>query len=220
MQNSKKRFKSLLKKFVLKDEGSLDKLAKDLFSRYSGSSRHYHTTDHVISCLEELKQLEDAVEYFELPIDFDRLKLALWYHDVMETEEDSVDYLSNDLKDALLYPFLIEEVYDLILATKPDRHPSDMYQRYIKDIDVSILGKNVLVFRGYENKVRKEYFNIGNQVFCEGRINILKSFVKRKNIYYTRYFRDRYEDAARKNIEESIKHLEEGNPVWPGVYDI
>ena len=218
-------YKQKLKDFLIGisfdyEEDMLDLIVSNLFFKYCDSGRHYHTVYHIKDCLTELEQLEMAVDYFELPVDFSRLKLAIWYHDVEDNEEDSIKYFCNDFPHAIkmtgyeIDSEIESEVIRLINATKPDTKPKDIYQKLIKDIDCSILGKKIEVFKDYENKVRLEYPQYSDKEFCEGRSKILKAFLSRESIYYTRYFRDRYERQARQNLAVSIEHLEKGECIW------
>jgi len=219
----KKKFKDLLEKLP-KDVFSktVEKTIFDLFLKYA--SRAYHNIDHVLACLTELEQLEKAVEYFELPIDFTTIKLALWYHDVEDTEKASLTYFYGDfpIKNYRGLPnethtqtfHEIMDLTNLIMATKPGVTPKNIWEGYIKDIDLSILGKPLDVFKEYENKVRQEYPQYEDEVFCKGRAEILKGFMMKEFIYYTRYFRDRYERQARINLRASIEKLESRKAIW------
>ena len=58
-------------------------------------------------------------------------------------------------------------------------------------------------------KVRREYKAVPDAVFVARQGALLRSFLDRKNIYYLRYFRDRYEGQARANISQLLKKLPE-----------
>jgi predicted metal-dependent HD superfamily phosphohydrolase len=72
-----------------------------------------------------------------------------------------------------------------------------------------VLGKPEKEFDAYEVGIRKEYDWVPLADFCTGRSKILQSFINRPSIYLTEIFRDKYESAARKNLERSIKRLKE-----------
>ena len=225
MEGYKQKFKDLLQKIY---PGTKDivvnNVVSNLFIKYGSIDRHYHNITHVVHCLEELDQLEKAVEYFELPIDLLPIKLALWFHDVEKDEIKSKDFFGEAWyyiheSDESGYKSEVSscEVNRFILATTYNKNPKDIMEKYIKDIDCSILGKKTEVFKDYENKVRLEYPQYSDKDFCEGRAKILKTFLARENVYYTRYFRDRYERQALQNLAASIEHLEKGECVWNGV---
>jgi predicted metal-dependent HD superfamily phosphohydrolase len=217
---NEKRFKDLLRDFsennMLKP---IDTIVSDLFSMYNG--RAYHNINHVISCLDELDQLEKAIEYFEIPVDFHVVKLALWYHDVQPDEESSIGYFYEDFEDNVASCVSSDTCFletvnleSLIRATKTDFQPTNILHKYMKDIDSSILGKSFDVFRDYEDNIRKEHLNYDEATFCSGRLKILRPFVDRPKIYYTNYFSDRYESQARINLKASIEKLELGVSTW------
>ena len=75
------------------------------------------------------------------------------------------------------------------------------------DIDLAILGQEQDIFKEYEDNIRKEYIYVPKEIFNPKRSEILQSFLDRKSIYLTDYFKDKYEEIARDNLKKSIKDL-------------
>ena len=78
---------------------------------------------------------------------------------------------------------------------------------YFLDIDISILGAAPERFDAYEEQIRKEYEMVPQKLFNSGRSKVLKSFLDREYIYYTDYFRNKYEEIARDNMVTALHKL-------------
>jgi predicted metal-dependent HD superfamily phosphohydrolase len=77
----------------------------------------------------------------------------------------------------------------------------------VVDIDLSILGKPSTIYDEFEKNVRREYWWVPRRRFVEARCGILKSFLARPFIYHWPHFRQKYESAARANMERALKAL-------------
>ena len=200
-------------------EGDFDlyeSIESQLVLRHSSDKRHYHNISHVYQCIKDLsKVVNPLVDYFKLSlIEFKQIEYALWFHDAvyniksMDNEEKSADLAYNEgIKAKLSEPFL-HGVKKLIRATKHDKDPENIYEAYIIDIDLAILGKDPITYKKYKNGIRNEYASIPDKQFKEGRSAVLKKFIDRKKIYNTPLFFDEYEEEARYNLEREIKELE------------
>ena len=178
----------------------------DLITRYGEPQRHYHGLSHVSRCLEEFCEARGlAAHPFEVG-------LAIWFHDAIydparhDNEEESAG-----LARASLGGLLGEEsmwlVTSLIIATKYTGLPAAADEELIIDLDLSILGRPRREFVEYEDGVRKEYSTVPEERFRKGRVQVLSRFLERPSIYYTDYFRARYEEPARENLRFSISKL-------------
>jgi len=178
-----------------------------LNSLYSQPHRFYHNLTHIDHCLRELSSIKSSAK------DYDSLELAIWYHDaVYETRRDD-----NEKKSAELAKEICEinnftddfttRVYQLILSTKHCGEPSDPDTKILLDVDLSILGQEEDIFKEYEDNIRKEYIWVPSDIFKAERKKILQSFLDRKSIYLTDYFKDKYEIIARDNLKKSIRCL-------------
>lgn len=178
-----------------------------LFYRYSEERRFYHTPKHLLECFREVNQVGYLTD--SLP----EVSLALWFHDVVydprakDNEEKSSQYTQEVLKRLGLPEASVQRVGNLVLVTKHNVEPRDLAEGFIIDADLSILGKSEEVFDEYESNIRKEYSWVKEEDFKKGRTKVLESFLARDSVYYTDFFRDRYEVRARENLERSMKKL-------------
>lgn len=183
-----------------------------LVSQYSQNHRSYHDLVHIVYLLNEFDEVKNLLN------DPDAVEYAIWFHDfiydtqinnlpVTDNEEKSatlaVDYLNDIKKDAIF----VKKVNDLILATKHTIIPFDNDAKYLVDLDLAILGKDKKEFAEYEKGIRDEYIWVPKQVFKEKRREVLKKFYDRKPIYLTEYFREKYEESAKKNLEKALSYL-------------
>lgn len=193
-------------------KGNPFKIWHRLVKRYIESHRHYHTLEHIDHCLDELKLSR------HLALKFTTIEWALWYHDAFyETvpekavynEIKSAELAVRDATEAGLPETFIEKVRNLILVTKKHKAPSDNKDvQLMVDIDLAILGQNEKRFDEYERQIRKEYEHVPYEIFRTKRIEILESFLNRKPIYSTKFFRQKYENKANENMNRSIERLQ------------
>jgi predicted metal-dependent HD superfamily phosphohydrolase len=102
---------------------------------------------------------------------------------------------------------LVRHITKLILCTK-SHEPGDIENAaLLVDIDLSILGKPPERFSQFESGIRSEYAWVPADVYRQRRVEILERFLKRERIYFTQSFRERYEDAARRNLATLIAEL-------------
>jgi pantetheine-phosphate adenylyltransferase len=177
----------------------------ELVTRYSESHRIYHNLEHIVTMLDELEQLDDVES---------AIALAIWFHDsfydtkVNGNEESSAQFAKEKIQSMGLPSCLGDHVSNLIIATKHTTIPTDLSAKILVDLDLMILGKKGRVFDEYEAGIRKEYSWVARSDYCNNRRLILQSFLNRPSIYLTKFFRDRYEYVARKNLTRSIKKLQ------------
>jgi len=139
--------------------------------------------------------------------------MAIWFHDAIydpkgkDNEERSANLAAEVLISARLPEGFGQRVKRLILATKHAAPPEAADSAMIVDVDLSILGQSRERFLKYEAEIRQEYAWVAEDAFAKGRSAILKSFLDRSNIYNTPFFKEKYETAARKNLEWSLERL-------------
>jgi pantetheine-phosphate adenylyltransferase len=192
-----------------KDSG---RIFEGLVASYGETWRFYHTLSHIVSMLDELEEVKEKVE------NLSALKLAIWYHDVVYETEGNDHVLGNnetrsayraghDMRELELSEDLILLVERSITTTtheEPTHYPDT---KFLLDLDLAILGKSENEFDEYEANIRKEYAWVPENTFRTGRPKILRSLLARNFIYSTEFFRERYEEAAQKNLKRSIENL-------------
>ncbi len=178
-----------------------------LVVRYSERHRCYHTLHHVNACLALLDEVADLIN------DSFNIELALWFHDIIydplqnDNEEVSAEYAKACLETMSLNSIEINQIKHLIQLTKHPSTPSTNDEKYLIDIDLSILGAENELFDTYEAWIRKEYSVVPNFLYKKGRKKVLSSFLKSDCIYQTEYFHGKYEIQARQNINRSLHNL-------------
>jgi len=93
------------------------------------------------------------------------------------------------------------------LATKHNKATNDSDTKYLIDIDLAILGSSSDRYDLYRTNIRKEYAWVKKSAYAMGRKNILENFLRKKRIYLTDYFYEKYEIAARSNITDEIRAM-------------
>lgn len=171
---------------------------------YAEPQRHYHNQQHIAECLAEfdaarhLAQRPEAVE------------LALWFHDAVydpkagDNEEQSAAMAQACLEGAGLSE-LAGTVAAQVMATKTHTTEGRPDAALVVDVDLSILGQNEARFAEYETQIQQEYSWVPKFIFHFKRKEILQRFLERPRLYATDYFASRYEQAARRNLERSLR---------------
>ncbi len=188
--------------------GPVEELYDRLIRAWSETHRAYHTTRHLSYCLEEFDGVRELLE------EPDVVEIALWFHDAVydpdsgKNEEESAEWASAALLEGGLERAVADRVYNLIMATRHTEGPADdKDMNYLLDMDIAILGAPEERFDEYEKNVRIEYRAVPEALYREKRAEVLASFLEHEYIYATGLYREKYEAAARRNIENSIKKL-------------
>jgi predicted metal-dependent HD superfamily phosphohydrolase len=178
-----------------------------LVAAYTEPLRAYHNLTHIAECLAHLNATSLA------PAECDIIELALWFHDAVydthrhDNEEASAALAELHLTHAGAPATLQAHVSRLILATRHNATPVEMDSRWIVDIDLAILGTDRVRFDEYEHQIREEYYWVPAEDFRKGRATVLRKFLEREAIYLTPPFHARLENAARQNLQRSLKAL-------------
>lgn len=175
-----------------------------LYAAWSVEARRYHDLEHLVDCLREL----DAANAREPAAD--RAELALWYHDVVyepgahDCEERSARALEADAV-ALAIPELSAKAAANLVRATAHAGARDTCEpvaaELVRDIDLSILGRDALRFMDYEYGVEEEYGATPTIAFRCGRGRFLAALQARDSIFRGAHFRARYEQRARVQIE-------------------
>jgi predicted metal-dependent HD superfamily phosphohydrolase len=183
------------------------RLYEQLVERYSDRSRHYHTLRHLSECIARLDEFPDPVAHVH------EIELALWFHDAVydahrsDNEEQSAAWAKTEALRLGVAADAVERIHALILATKHNAMPATTDAQLIVDVDLTILGAPAERFDEYERQVGDEYTWVPGFLFRRKRREILESFLARPSIFSTAFFREKYEAAARHNLQRSITTL-------------
>ena len=188
-------------------QGSGRSIFAHLNSAYAEPNRAYHTADHIRDCL---TQLDRARELAQRP---DEVEAALWFHDAVyvpgapDNEDRSARLAQTALLACGVSLEVARRVAELVLATRHLTIPQEPDAQLLCDIDLSILGREWEAFDEFERRIRQEYDWVPEAVYRSTRSEILSGFLRRRSIYQTEQFRERYERPARANLEHALEVL-------------
>lgn len=208
--------------------GKFTPIAISVTSYYERLPRVYHTLDHIAHCLCELG---DAPVDYETRL---RLRLAIWYHDVIyepkrnDNEKRSAAYFMSDARvvfvgntdnpnrpisqcnlggtEGIKIKPRVFNIFSLILSTQYDSKLESEAERYLHDIDYSILGQPLDLFLEYDSNIRKEYGHLSDVEFDTGRLHFLNAIFAKPRIFLTDYFYEGYEIQAKSNLGKAIDY--------------
>jgi predicted metal-dependent HD superfamily phosphohydrolase len=184
----------------------------DLLYRYGEIGRFYHTLPHIDHSLGEL----DPTAVWGKCQNPLAVAFAIWLHDAendtdrgaRDNEKKSAQLALKIIREASLPESFEQKVAALILATDHKKVPVGIDEQTIADIDLSILGQPRAIFDRYERLVRWEYLWASDEEFATGRSRLLEAFLRRRRIFSTDFFLEKYEEAARANIARSLAALD------------
>ena len=185
-----------------------------LLAAWSEPQRQYHTLRHLSDCL---ALFESTMHLAARPAE---IEAALWFHDAVyelkakDNEARSADWAEKALFEAGVASDVRARVHELILATCHAAQPTSADARLLVDIDLSILGADPERFDEYEVQVRQEYAWVPRPIFRRKRRELLMGFLARPTIYGTPWFQERFDAAARVNLQRSVARLRP----WLGIF--
>ncbi|WP_435241171.1 HD domain-containing protein [Streptomyces cucumeris] len=183
---------------------------EDLLARWAEPQRKYHTTDHLIAVLDRIDEL---LAHVAAP-DPAAVRLAAWFHDAVylperSTNEDrSARLAERALPEAGLPEARVEEVARLVRITA-DHDPAegDLNAEVLCDADLAVLAGAPGDYAAYAAAVREEYGFVPDDVFREGRANVLRQLLGLGRLFRTSVGHDRWEAAARRNMATELELL-------------
>ena len=201
---------------------------KFLLKEYRKKHRHYHDYAHICHVLDTLHDHKDKFS------DFQAAELAANFHDIVYEVGDDYDY--NEQRSCVKFLEMIEEdnpdlKYD---RNDPDfrtvelalimigcthghtldriRDPESLTSGQLEDIkmfldaDIKILAENEDKVLRFEDEIRKEFSIYSDEVYSQGRIRVLQSFLNRRFLYLSEIGRP-WEQKARNNLQFLIDRL-------------
>lgn len=182
-------------------------LFKDKLSSVYFYHNFIHTTYTVNKAVEIMKYTPVSEE------DREKVLLALWFHDTgyiecaQNHEEKGIEILKNFLQNENYPENYINEVSQLILATKIDYEPQNLLEKIVKDADCSHFASHD--YNDISDALRKEWelTNVkcySNDEWNAGNLDMLKN----KHKYYTDYAKQNWESLKIRNIRKIEKKIE------------
>jgi predicted metal-dependent HD superfamily phosphohydrolase len=188
-------------------QGSGHSIFAHLAAAYAEPGRVYHTAEHIRDCLTQFDLVRHQARW---P---DEVEAALWFHDAVyvpgasDNEDQSARLAEAALTARGVSSDVAGRIAELVLATRHLAIPDDPAAQLICDIDLSIFGREAAAFDRFERQIRQEYDWVPEAVYRTSRSEILTGFLRRRYIYQTEHFRQRYEASARANLERLIAQL-------------
>lgn len=205
MNDLHKMWQELLRSYT-RDEQLMESLFSDIERSYSGKDRHYHNLQHIFTMLKGAEAMEERAD------DYDALRFAIWYHDIVynslkhDNEEKSADAAEEALSKLEYPPGKIAKVKHMILRTKKhmEKENDDIDTSILLDLDLSILGTGRERYKEYMQQVRDEYGWVPGIMYRQGRKKVLQMFLDAENIYRLDEFKQRFEAKARENLRYEL----------------
>lgn len=213
MKATRKRWVKLCQLAGAKDNPftgrTIDNTYDELAAAYTNCHRHYHNLNHINEGLELFDKVWHLAEY---P---DTLEMAWWWHDfiyripmnkqtLVNNELESGIYAFKVLIELSVNPLICVKVMARIMPTLHTYTPDYTDDRIIVDMDLVSLAAPPNVFNMHSENIRKEYF-ASPEEYRIGRVNFFRKFIDgRPSIYLTKYFHERYEVQAQKNIRDYL----------------
>ena len=177
-----------------------------LTKHYSESSRFYHTREHILYCLNQFDQIKALLK------SSNAIQMSIWFHDIVynieakDNEEQSALFFSQLSKGILDEPF-IQQVSELIISTKHLTATPKCDQAYLLDIDLSSFGSERGKFYQNGEQLRMEARHLTDLQFTKNQIKFFQMLLKRKQIFFTDYFHNKYENRALGNINHQMQEM-------------
>jgi predicted metal-dependent HD superfamily phosphohydrolase len=166
--------------------------------------RRHHSMVHLETCLAEF----DAVRSLaQRPAE---VELALWFHDAVyvprreDNETRSAAWARRVLRAAVVPDSVGERIESHILATRENAADPQGDAALVVDADLAVLGSEPDAYATYLQNLRAETRWVPGFLYRRGRRQAVERLLQRARIYATDAFRDRYEAAARRNLEQEL----------------
>ncbi len=136
--------------------------------------RKYHNIDHLRQILMDLEKKKR----FVLPIHWDALVLAAFYHDAVyipghkDNEDKSLQIFMQTFQGD---PFMAKKIGEMIECTKFRKKPNDPLLKIFWDADNAGFVGSYEKFFEVEKKIRAEFSHLSHETYKKGRIEFLKS---------------------------------------------
>lgn len=175
-------------------------------AQYSHSSRRYHNLSHIHALLRHAETMHAFIAHPQT------VEFAIWFHDVIydthdrDNERRSARWASKTMHAMRLDSNVVSAVERCILATQ--KHETDWFDipdlPLFLDLDLAILGAPEETYREYSMAVRQEYDWVLEPSYRFARRRVLKAFLERPRLFFTPAMADRFEQQARRNMEQEL----------------
>ena len=187
-------------------------LRDELLAAWHDPSRRYHDARHLAEVLERIAELAAGGAMFH---DRAAVMLAAWFHDAVYDGERDAEERSAVWAEAALPEHVdaatVAEVARLVRLTETHRPEEDDPDGCVlSDADLAILAAPADRYAEYVAAVREEYAHVPDDAFTTGRTAVLRDLLGKPHLFHTAYARQRWEDAARANMQAELEGLGAG----------
>lgn len=186
--------------------------AAELVTRYAEAHRSYHNTTHVRAVVRDADLLAGDLNLSAT--DRALLTIAAGAHDVVydgqpgDDERRSAEWARAHLTRAGVAEEHVARVESLVLATLTHTaDPGDLVAAALLDADLAVLGADPAGYDRYRDAVRAEYAAYDDEAWRAGRTAVMTGLLAHDPLYVTEPARDRWEAAARTNVEAELRAL-------------
>lgn len=184
---------------------------RELLDRWREPHRRYHTVDHLAAVLVAIDVLAAGAP------DPRAVRLAAWFHDAVyqpqqpDNEDRSARLAVRTLSELGVPAATVAEVRRLVLLTAAHRpEAGDGNGAALNDADLAVLGSARAGYDRYAALIRAEYAAVPDVAFVAGRAALLEQLLSAPSLYATREGRQRWEAAARVNLQRELDRLRDG----------
>jgi HD superfamily phosphodiesterase len=178
-------------------------LTKELNSNYL-----YHNLSHTQRVVNATKELIEGEQISE--VDANVLLFAAWFHDVgyikgtENHEEASVRIATTFLEEYNYDDSIIEQVSQLIRATKMDTEPESILEKIMKDADCNHLAKKS--FSDISDLLKEEVNLVHDKGYSDAEwIEQNIQFLANKHHFYTNHAQEHWQQGKDKNLAQLFK---------------
>ncbi len=204
------RIKSILTRLWLADK--FTEIYTKIKPLYDAPERIYHNRFHIVACLDKLYEIQALIT----PYEFEQLFFAILFHDTIysptapkgENESQSALFGAQVLAQRGVTSETIERVVKHIILTSNHTVESDnLIEKFMIDIDLSILGQDWFTYERYAYAMRHDEYKIyPDHIYVAGRIAFLEGMLERQ-VFQTPLFQERYETIAKDNMKKELEIL-------------
>lgn len=206
------RFVGLWQRCLVDAPAYAEVVYAELERLYAEPHRRYHTLTHIRHCLHEFDQASALMD------NADAVEMALWFHDAIYT----LGAPDNEWHSAELFrqhageytaPAFCQLVQRLVMATTHRGLPQRRDEQFIVDIDLSSFGLPWEDFLRDGRLLREEADSIADAAYYSAQLRFLTVLRDRPTLFFTDFFRERYEKIAQDNICRIIEEFLARGPV-------
>jgi predicted metal-dependent HD superfamily phosphohydrolase len=188
-----------------------DRWYESIVARHHEVHRHYHDLRHVRWVVRHVGELADG-----RPVgDLGAVVAAAFFHDVIydptrsDNEAASAQLAEGALRGLRWADERIDQVATLIRGTAHHRvdDTTTIDTAVLYAADLGVLAADPAGYSDYVRNVRREYHQVTDAAWAEGRAAVLRSFLDRRSIYAPVLGLDGWELRARANLTAELGTL-------------